>query len=105
MLALGSLLQKLREANEEKIVVVSNFTSTLDIIEKHCKGNRYPFCRLDGLVSRWLERRVSIADSGSRFHSKTDQKERISIVNTFNRGPIKNNCECYSLRLGSARTS
>jgi len=100
MLALGSLLQKLREANEEKIVVVSNFTSTLDIIEKHCKSNKYPFCRLDGLVSRRLKRRVSIANSRSRFHSKTDQKERISIVNTFNRGPIKNNCECYSLRLG-----
>ncbi|ORY77597.1 SNF2 family N-terminal domain-domain-containing protein [Leucosporidium creatinivorum] len=70
MLALGSLLQELRKANDEKIVVVSNFTSTLDIIEKHCKSNKYPFCRLDG---------------------KTDQKERISIVNSFNRGPVKSN--------------
>lgn len=54
MLALGSLLQELRKANDEKIVVVSNFTSTLDIIEKHCKSNKYPFCRLDGFVARSL---------------------------------------------------
>lgn len=35
---------------EEKIVVVSNFTQTLDIIEKTCKKLKYPLCRLDGYV-------------------------------------------------------
>lgn len=32
----------------EKIVVVSNFTSTLDVVEAHCSKSGYTFCRLDG---------------------------------------------------------
>ena len=32
----------------EKIVVVSNFTSTLDVIEVHCIKKGYTYCRLDG---------------------------------------------------------
>ncbi|GAA6005232.1 hypothetical protein JCM11491_002629 [Sporobolomyces phaffii] len=62
--ALGEMLKELRTGNE-KIVVVSNFTSTLDIIEKYCKKFKYPVCRLDG---------------------KTAQSERIPMVNAFNRG-------------------
>lgn len=48
LLVLGSLLEALHTAGNEKIVVVSNFTSTLDIIGKHCKALKYSFCRLDG---------------------------------------------------------
>ena len=32
----------------EKIVVVSNFTSTLDVVEAHCARKGYTYCRLDG---------------------------------------------------------
>ncbi|GAA5933819.1 uncharacterized protein JCM15063_000477 [Sporobolomyces koalae] len=63
--ALALMLRDLRTRTDEKIVVVSNFTSTLDIIEKYCKRSKYPFCRLDG---------------------KTPQEERIPMVNAFNRG-------------------
>lgn len=38
------------EKNREKIVVLSNFTQTLDVIEKHCIARKYPYCRLDGFV-------------------------------------------------------
>ncbi|BGP42766.1 helicase [Rhodotorula kratochvilovae] len=62
---LGSLLSDLRANSEEKIVVVSNFTSTLDLIETHCKRKKYPYCRLDG---------------------KTPQTDRIPMVESFNRG-------------------
>lgn len=48
MQVLGTMLSELRKVNEEKIVIVSNFTQTLEIIEKHCKREKYPFCRLDG---------------------------------------------------------
>lgn len=45
---LGNMLEELRAVGEEKIVVVSNFTTTLDLIETHCKRHKYPYQRLDG---------------------------------------------------------
>jgi len=42
------MLRKLRQESDEKIVIVSNFTSTLDIIEKYCRKQKFPYCRLDG---------------------------------------------------------
>ncbi|KAK4699950.1 hypothetical protein P7C70_g6303, partial [Phenoliferia sp. Uapishka_3] len=62
LLAVGSLLEKLHANGEEKIVVVSNFTSTLDIIERHCQRM-----------------------------SKTPQADRIPMVDGFNRGLLKTN--------------
>lgn len=44
------MLAELRHVGEEKVVVVSNFTTTLDLIETHCKRKKYPYCRLDGYV-------------------------------------------------------
>ncbi|GAA5887053.1 hypothetical protein JCM5296_001580 [Sporobolomyces johnsonii] len=66
---LGALLAELRENSDEKIVIVSNFTQTLEIIEKHCKKLRYPYCRLDG---------------------KTPPSDRIPMVDGFNKGSPKN---------------
>lgn len=51
-LLLAAMLAELRETTEEKIVVVSNFTATLDLIEAYCKRKKYPYCRLDGCVCR-----------------------------------------------------
>ncbi|MBW0466235.1 hypothetical protein O181_005950 [Austropuccinia psidii MF-1] len=63
LLALSEFLKALKKRNEEKIILVSNFTSTLDIIETHCKEMNYSFCRLDG---------------------KTPQNQRDNIVQVFN---------------------
>ncbi|PWY99646.1 hypothetical protein BCV70DRAFT_139465, partial [Testicularia cyperi] len=49
---------------DDKVVLVSNFTSTLDIVEAMMRKLRYPIVRLDG---------------------KTPQDERMEIVNRFNR--------------------
>ncbi|GAA5872054.1 hypothetical protein JCM3774_006594 [Rhodotorula dairenensis] len=67
---LGAMLAGLWKNNVEKIVVVSNYTSTLDLIETHCKHHKYPYCRLDG---------------------KTPQQDRIPMVEAFNRGPRSRN--------------
>ncbi|KAI8453075.1 SNF2 family N-terminal domain-containing protein [Phakopsora pachyrhizi] len=64
LIALAEFLSVLRKKNEEKIIVVSNYTKTLDIIETHCRVKRYSFCRLDG---------------------KTPQNQRDTIVQSFNR--------------------
>ncbi|GAA6045127.1 hypothetical protein NBRC10513_007525 [Rhodotorula toruloides] len=69
-LLLAAMLAELRETTDEKIVVVSNFTATLDLIEAYCKRKKYPYCRLDG---------------------KTPQQDRIPMVDGFNRGSHKNN--------------
>jgi DNA repair and recombination protein RAD54B len=48
----------------EKVVVVSNWTSTLNVIQELCKTRKYPFHRLDG---------------------STPQKQRQELVDAFNR--------------------
>lgn len=68
LIALSKFLAVLRRKSEEKIIVVSNFTQTLDIIESHCKASNYPFCRLDG---------------------KTLQNQRDDIVQAFNRSSAR----------------
>ncbi|KAF9965051.1 helicase [Mortierella alpina] len=43
-----SLLRTLKESTSERVVLVSNFTQTLDILENICTQNHYGFFRLDG---------------------------------------------------------
>ncbi|KAG0289623.1 helicase [Linnemannia gamsii] len=43
-----SLLQSLRENTSERVVLVSNFTQTLDILQEMCTQRHYKFLRLDG---------------------------------------------------------
>ncbi|WAR60820.1 hypothetical protein PtB15_13B66 [Puccinia triticina] len=64
LIALAKFLAILKNKNEEKIILVSNFTKTLDIVESLCKASHYSFCRLDG---------------------KTAQNQRDNIVQVFNR--------------------
>lgn len=52
------MLAELWKSGVEKVVVVSNYTSTLDLIETHCKRQKYPYCRLDGRVSRRVRNAV-----------------------------------------------
>ncbi|SJX63923.1 related to RAD54-DNA-dependent ATPase of the Snf2p family [Sporisorium reilianum f. sp. reilianum] len=59
-----NLLQTVRAQTDDKVVLVSNFTSTLDIVEAMMRKKRYPYLRLDG---------------------KTPQDERMLMVNQFNR--------------------
>lgn len=63
-MALDRILKLVYESRDEKIVVVSNWTSTLDLIEELCKQRRYKARRLDG---------------------STPQKQRQDLVNSFNR--------------------
>jgi DNA repair and recombination protein RAD54B len=50
LIALAALLKALKTKTDEKIVVVSNFTQTLDVLEELCKSRQYAYCRLDGQV-------------------------------------------------------
>lgn len=46
--ALANLLKAIRKHTDEKCIVVSHYTSTLNIIEAFCKKKSYSYRRLDG---------------------------------------------------------
>ncbi|WRT64040.1 uncharacterized protein IL334_000967 [Kwoniella shivajii] len=64
MLFLDKMLHSIYQDTTEKVVVVSNWTSTLSLIQDMCKIKKYPFLRLDG---------------------STPQKQRQDLVDSFNR--------------------
>ncbi|KAI9862639.1 MAG: helicase [Vezdaea acicularis] len=61
---LDRLLHRLRSTTDEKVVLVSNYTSTLDMLQSHLHANEWSFLRLDG---------------------NTPVSKRQDLVDTFNR--------------------
>jgi hypothetical protein len=53
MYVLYRLMKEMRKPGNggDKIVIISNYTSTLDLIGRMCRENSWGFCRLDGSVS------------------------------------------------------
>ncbi|KAF9318403.1 helicase [Linnemannia elongata] len=64
-----SLLQSLRESTSERVVLVSNFTQTLDILQDMCTQRQYKFFRLDG--STPSQKRQELVD---KFNSPACQQ-------------------------------
>ncbi|KAG8814011.1 helicase, partial [Serendipita sp. 399] len=62
--ALGAILKELLATTSEKCIIVSHYTSTLDIIEAFCRKQRYKLFRLDG---------------------RTPQVQRQELVDKFNK--------------------
>lgn len=57
---LERMLARIRQDTNDKIVLISNFTQTLDIIERMCRTNRYGCLRLDGTLS--INKRQKLVD-------------------------------------------
>ncbi|KAF5751213.1 protein CHROMATIN REMODELING 25 [Tripterygium wilfordii] len=51
MHVLARLLAHLRQRTDDRIVLVSNYTQTLDLFAQLCRERRYPHLRLDGTTS------------------------------------------------------
>ncbi|XP_021617338.1 protein CHROMATIN REMODELING 25 isoform X3 [Manihot esculenta] len=51
MHVLARLLAHLRRQTDDRIVLVSNYTQTLDLFAQLCRERRYPYVRLDGTTS------------------------------------------------------
>ncbi|KAL1202843.1 Protein CHROMATIN REMODELING 25 [Cardamine amara subsp. amara] len=51
MHVLSRLLANLRRKTDDRIVLVSNYTQTLDLFAQLCRERRYPYLRLDGSTS------------------------------------------------------
>lgn len=80
LIALMDYLKMLRQHTEEKIIVVSNYTQTLDIIEVLLRIVPYTFCRLDGCACLSLPNSRCIS-----AYRSTQQNKRQDIVDSFNR--------------------
>ncbi|KAI6044689.1 P-loop containing nucleoside triphosphate hydrolase protein [Pisolithus marmoratus] len=74
--ALANLLRAVRGHTEEKCIIVSHYTSTLNVIEAFCKKNSYTYLRLDGQV------RLLCA-----MRQQTPANKRQEFVNVFNKSP------------------
>ncbi|XP_038067942.1 DNA repair and recombination protein RAD54-like [Patiria miniata] len=66
MLVLDYLLAVTRTTTSDKVVLVSNYTQTLDLFEQLCRLRGYIFVRLDGSMS--IKKRAKIVD---KFNSPT----------------------------------
>ncbi|KAK4694474.1 DNA repair and recombination protein RAD54B, partial [Lecanoromycetidae sp. Uapishka_2] len=75
--ALDQLLHTLRTTTEEKIILVSNYTSTLDLLQTLLTSLAHPYVRLDG---------------------STTSSKRQDIVDTFNRSPAS---QCFAFLLSA----
>jgi DNA repair and recombination protein RAD54 and RAD54-like protein len=61
MFVLFRLMHEMRKPYcKDKIVVISNYTQTLDLIGRMCKENNWGFCRLDGSVT--MKKRQKMVD-------------------------------------------
>lgn len=63
---LERFLYKIKTETDDKIVLISNYTKTLDLIERMCRRNRYGAIRLDGTMN--INKRQTLVD---RFNDPT----------------------------------
>ncbi|KAE9448498.1 hypothetical protein C3L33_19600, partial [Rhododendron williamsianum] len=61
MHVLARLLAHLRQRTDDRIVLVSNYTQTLDLFAQLCRERRYPVLRLDGATS--ISKRQKLVNS------------------------------------------
>lgn len=57
---LTRFLHKIRTETDDKIVLISNYTQTLDLIEKQCRHSHYGCLRLDGTMN--INKRQKLVD-------------------------------------------
>ncbi|KAF9912199.1 DNA-dependent ATPase protein rad54 [Linnemannia zychae] len=60
MLVLARMLARIKKDTNDKIVLISNYTQTLDIFEKLCRQNQYGVLRLDGTMT--INKRQKLVD-------------------------------------------
>ncbi|GAA5851750.1 hypothetical protein JCM9279_004393 [Rhodotorula babjevae] len=60
MAVLDRFLTKMRAETNDKIVLISNFTSTLDLFQKLCDNKRFGWLRLDGTMT--VNKRQKLVD-------------------------------------------
>ncbi|KAL4798573.1 vacuolar protein 14 C-terminal Fig4p binding-domain-containing protein [Aspergillus venezuelensis] len=60
MMVLDRMLARIRQDTNDKIVLISNYTQTLDVFEKLCRSRAYGSLRLDGTMN--VKKRQKLVD-------------------------------------------
>jgi DNA repair and recombination RAD54-like protein len=60
MMVLDRMLARIRQDTNDKIVLISNFTQTLDVFERLCRSRQYGCLRLDGTMN--VNKRQKLVD-------------------------------------------
>lgn len=60
MIVLERFLRTIKETTNDKIVLISNYTQTLDVFERLCRANRWGNFRLDGTMA--VNKRQKLVD-------------------------------------------
>ncbi|KAI9298263.1 hypothetical protein K502DRAFT_286722 [Neoconidiobolus thromboides FSU 785] len=60
LVLLDNMLRLIRKTTTDKVVLISNYTQTLDMFEKLSKMRRFPFLRLDGSMT--INKRQKLVD-------------------------------------------
>lgn len=61
IMLLDVMLASIKSNTSDKIVLVSNYTQTLDLFEKLCRKRGYNYCRLDGSMT--IKKRSKVVDA------------------------------------------
>lgn len=75
-LLMDALLRKLRKETDDRIVIVSNYTQTLDLFVQLCSKRRWPYIKLDGSTS--VKKRTALVH---RFNDK-DRDEFVFLLSS-----------------------
>lgn len=76
MMVLQRFLETIRATSNDKIVLISNYTQTLDVFERMCRANRWGMFRLDGTMT--INKRQKLVD---RFNDP-EGKEFIFLLSS-----------------------
>ncbi|XBW34867.1 hypothetical protein QEN19_000434 [Hanseniaspora menglaensis] len=76
-LILYRMLKSIRQETDDKIVLISNYTQTLDLIEIFCNMYQYGFIRLDG--TQTVNKRSKIVD---RFNDPNNTNDFIFLLSS-----------------------
>ncbi|XP_055642480.1 DNA repair and recombination protein RAD54-like [Toxorhynchites rutilus septentrionalis] len=76
LMLLDCMLANIKMNTDDKIVLVSNYTQTLDLFEKLCRKRSYAYVRLDGSMT--IKKRGKVVDE----FNKPDSKEFIFMLSS-----------------------
>lgn len=74
---LDMLLAIVRSSSDDKIVLVSNYTQTMDFFEKLCHLRGYGYVRLDGSMA--IKKRMKVVD---KFNNPTNRNDFIFMLSS-----------------------